>query len=161
MPGLADHGVGLRAGIGEQLVGLGLRGTGQPVGGVLREAEHLGGLDMGGVARSPVPRRRVVHRLRGRRRSGFGLRLGLVERDRLGGLRYATTACPGGPQVLIQLGDPLTQVRVLLDEPSQLVLNQVEECIDFVLVVAALADGWLAERDIVDVGWCERHCLPP
>ncbi len=105
--------------------------------------------------------RRVVHGLRGRRWSGFRLRLRLVARDGLGGRRHGTTAGPGGPQFLIQLGDPLAQVRVLLDEPSQLVLNQVEECIDFVLVVAALADGWLAERDIVDVGWCERHCLPP
>ena len=64
-------------------------------------------------------------------------------------------------QLLVQLGDPLTQIGVLLDEAGQLVLDQIEEGIDLVLVVAALADGWLAERDVVDVGWCERHCLPP
>ena len=73
----------------------------------------------------------------------------------------ATAAGARGGQLLVELGHPLTQVGVLLDEPGQLVLDQIEEGIDLVLVVAALADGWLAERDVVDVGWCERHCLPP
>ena len=70
-------------------------------------------------------------------------------------------AGPGGGQLLIQLGDPLTKIGVLFDEPGQLVLNQIEKGVDLVLVVAALADRWLTERDVVDVGWCERHCLPP
>ena len=91
---------------------------------------------------------------------GCRLGLGLVQRDRLRRLRVAAAGTRGG-QLLIQLGDPLTKVGVLLDESGQLVLDQIEERVDLVLVVAALADGWLAERDVVHVGWCERHCLPP
>ena len=87
----------------------------------------------------------------------FGL--GLIQRNGLRGLRSA--AGPRGGQLLVQLRHSLTKVGVLLDEPGQLVLDQIEEGIDLVLVVAALADGWLAERDVVDVGWSERHCLPP
>ena len=92
-----------------------------------------------------------------------GLRLGL-------GLGWYTgidwvglhaAAGTGAGELLIELGDPLTQVGVLLDEAGQLVLDQIEEGVDLVLVVAALADRRLAERDVVDVGWCKRHCLPP
>ena len=71
------------------------------------------------------------------------------------------TAGTRGGQLLVELGDALTKIGVLLDEASQLVLDQIEERVDLVLVVAALADGRLAERDVVNVGWCERHCLPP
>ena len=67
----------------------------------------------------------------------------------------------GGRQLLVELGDPLAQIRILLDEPGQLVLYQVEEGVDLVLVVASLADGRLAERHIVHVGRCKWHHLPP
>ncbi|SKV51996.1 Uncharacterised protein [Mycobacteroides abscessus subsp. abscessus] len=56
--------------------------------------------------------------------------------------------------------NPLTQIRVLLDQAGQLVLHQVEEGINFVLVVSTLTDGWLTERDVVYISWCKRHCLP-
>ena len=75
-----------------------------------------------------------------------------------GGLAAAADAKPVTRQ---SLRDALTKIGVLFDESGQLVLNQIEKGIDLVLVVATLADRRLAERDIVDVGWCERHCLPP
>ena len=59
------------------------------------------------------------------------------------------------------VADALAKVRVFLDEARQLVLHQVEERVYLVLVVAALADRRLTECDIVNVGWCKRHCLPP
>ena len=74
----------------------------------------------------------------------------------MGGLGTGA-AGPGTGQLLVQLGDPLTQIGVLLDQPGQLVFNQVEEGIDLVLVVTALADRRLTERHIVDVGGCQRH----
>jgi hypothetical protein len=40
-------------------------------------------------------------------------------------------------------------VGVLSRDRVELVLDQIEEGIDLVLVVAALADGWLAERNVV------------
>jgi len=137
----------------EQLVRLGLGGAGQPVGGVLGQGQHARRLEgLLFVGRGGL-RRRLVHGLR-------RLRLGLlVRRDGLGGLRGAAGA--RGGQLLVQLGDPLLKIGVLFDEPGQLVLNQIEEGVDLVLVVAALTNRWLAERDIVDVSWCERHCLPP
>ena len=64
---------------------------------------------------------------------------------------------PGAGQLLVQLCDPLTQIGVLLDQPGQLVLDQVEEGVDLILVVATLADGRLTERHIVDVCGCQRH----
>ena len=109
-------------------------------------------------------RRCLVYRLLGldglRFRLWLRFRLGLlVLRDGLRRLHAATR--PRTREVLVQLGYPLTKVGVLLDEAGQLVLNQVEKRVDFVLVVATLANGRLAERDVMDVGWCKRHCLPP
>ena len=157
MPRLADHLVCLCARIGEQLLRLGLGGRGQPVGGVLGQAEHAGGLEVLVLADGGSRRRgwRLIDRLW--RRLRFGL--GLIQRNRLRGLRSA--ASPRRGQILVQLGHSLAEVGVLLDEPGQLVLDQIEEGIDLVLVVAALADGWLAERNVVNVGWSERHFLPP
>ena len=74
---------------------------------------------------------------------------------------WRSAARARGRELLVHLGYSLTKIGVLLDEPGQLVLDQIEEGVDLVLVVAALADGWLAERDVVNVGWSERHCLPP
>src|SRR5699024_2054585 len=60
-------------------------------------------------------------------------------------------------QLCLQLGHPLGQVRVLLDQPGQLELDQVEELIDLVLAVATLPDRRLVERDVMNVGWSKRH----
>ena len=87
----------------------------------------------------------------------YGLGLGLIHRNGLGGLRAGAAACPDTGQLLVQLVDPLTQIRVLLDQPGQLVFHQVEEGVDLVFVVASLADGRLTERHIVDVGGCKWH----
>ena len=134
--------------------------VGQPVGGVLGKAEHAGRLEVLVLAHRGGLRLRRGRLVDGRRdRLGFGLRL--IQRDGLRRLRLRSPAGARGRQLLIHLGHPLTKVGVLLDEPGQLVLDQIEEGVDLVLVVAALADGWLAERDVVDVGWSERHCLPP
>ena len=43
--GVADDLLGVGTRVGQQLVGLRLRGAGQTVGGVLRQAEHAGGLE--------------------------------------------------------------------------------------------------------------------
>ena len=51
------------------------------------------------------------------------------------------------------------QVVVLLDQPGQLHLDDVEEGVDLLLVVAALADRRLLERDIVDFGGSQRHSV--
>ena len=163
LPGLADHLVGLGAGVGEQLVGLGLGRAGQPVGGVLGQAEHLGGLDV------RVPRCTGATGGCGAPYTGCDAAAGSGSGSGSGSGWYSGMACvacdatagAGAGQLLIELGDPLTQVGVLLDEPGQLVLDQIEEGVDLVLVVAPLADRRLAERDVVDVGWCKRHCLPP
>jgi hypothetical protein len=109
----------------------------------------------------------LAHRSGGRRRrrlvdglwSRFRFGLGLIQRDGLRGLR--STAGPRARQLLFQLAYPLTEVGVLLDETSQLVLDQIEERVDLILVVATLANGRLAEGDVVNVGRSERQCLPP
>ena len=158
LPCLGDHLVGLRTGIGEHLLGLCLGAVGQPVCGVLGQAEHLGCtqvLVLGGRGRLLLLRRGLVGGLRSR--CGFGLRL--VDWQRLRGL--GATARAGRGELLIQLADPLPQVAVLLDETGQLVLDEIEEGIDLVFVVAALADRWLTESDVVHVGRSERHRLPP
>src|SRR5690606_41672706 len=61
------------------------------------------------------------------------------------------------PEALLELSDLLAQVLVLLDQASQLGLDQVQERVDLVLVVPPLPDRGLAERDVVDVGGRQRH----
>src|SRR5699024_801635 len=63
-------------------------------------------------------------------------------------------------QVLGELVHPLTQVVVVIDEVGQLLFDDVEELIDLVLVVATLADRRLGERDVVHIGWSQRHGIP-
>ena len=61
-------------------------------------------------------------------------------------------------ELLIQLTYALAQVRILFDELRQRLLDEVEECVDLVLVVATLADRRLAERNVVHVSWSQlRH----
>src|SRR5581483_11620855 len=60
-------------------------------------------------------------------------------------------------QLLLKLLDLVPEVVVLLDQPSELGLNEVEEGVHLVLVVAPLADRRLTERDVVNVGGGQRH----
>ena len=50
-----------------------------------------------------------------------------------------------------------TQLVVLILQLCKRVLDEVEELVDLVLVVASLANRRLAESDIVHVSWCQRH----
>jgi len=43
---------------------------------------------------------------------------------------------------------------------NQLLLNQIDEEIDFLLVVTALADARPGERDVVDISRSENHSSP-
>jgi len=58
---------------------------------------------------------------------------------------------------LLELRDLLSEILVLLDQPGQLGLDQIEERVDLVLVVPPLPDRGFAERDVVDVGGRQRH----
>src|SRR5690606_12635664 len=100
----------------------------------------------------------------GGRLLGLGRRLGfrfrLVQRNRLSRLSAAGRRT-SGLQFLVQLRHPLAQVGVLLDEAGEFDLDQIEKRVDLILVITALSYRRLTERDIVYVGWCERHSMPP
>src|ERR1700751_5563799 len=53
----------------------------------------------------------------------------------------------------------VAELGVLLDVPNQLLLNQVDEEIDFLLAIATLADPRPRKRDIVNIGRGESHVL--
>jgi hypothetical protein len=150
-PGVRQHRVGLVLGLG-----------GQPVGHLLREAEHLRRLHVvvatvtgvgahgtgqlrGGRTRRRHARRRGLLALHGLRLARHGLRAGLLE------VRL------GVPETLLELRDLVTQVVVLPDQAGQFGLHQVEEGVDLVLVVSPLTDRGFAERDVVHVGGRQRH----
>ena len=102
--------LGICPGIGDHLVGLGDGRGGQAVGGVLREAEHAGGLEC-----------LILGELRTALLDDDGdLGLRLVERDGLGGLHHAG---PRRCQFGIEFAHPLAQVCVLLHEPGELGLH--------------------------------------
>src|SRR5690606_4925367 len=61
----------------------------------------------------------------------------------------------------LKLLDPLLQVGVLFDEPGELRLDEIEELIDLILVVAALTDRRFAERDVVHISWSQPHVGSP
>jgi hypothetical protein len=65
------------------------------------------------------------------------------------------------PIAIAKLGVPLAQLGVLLDMSDQLLLNQIDEKIDFLLAVSALADPRSRKRDIVNIGRSENHVLLP
>jgi hypothetical protein len=58
---------------------------------------------------------------------------------------------------LIELLNLVAEILVLLDQPSQLSLNKVEEGIYLLFVVTTLAQRWLTERDSANVGGHQRH----
>jgi hypothetical protein len=59
--------------------------------------------------------------------------------------------------LLIELLNLAAEIGVLLDQPSQLGLNKVEEGVYLVFVVTPLAQRRLTERDIANVGGHQRH----
>ena len=64
-----------------------------------------------------------------------------------------TGAGPRARELLLELGNALAQIGVFLDQPRKLTLDQIEEGVDLILVVAALADRRFTERDVMHVGW--------
>jgi hypothetical protein len=58
---------------------------------------------------------------------------------------------------LITLRNLIAEIGILLDQPSQLGLDKVEEGVYLVFVVAALADRRLTERHVANVGGPQRH----
>ena len=53
----------------------------------------------------------------------------------------------------VQIANLRLQVFVLILQLGKGVLYEVEELIHLVFVVAALANGRLAERDVVNISW--------
>ena len=66
--------------------------------------------------------------------------------------REASAAGPCARELLLELRNALAQIGVFLDQPRKLTLDQIEERIDLVLVVTALADRRFTERDVMHVG---------
>jgi hypothetical protein len=62
---------------------------------------------------------------------------------------------------LLQRAVPLANLGVFCDVSGQLLLNEVDEKIDFLLVITTLADSRPRERDIVDISRSESHCSSP
>ncbi len=60
-----------------------------------------------------------------------------------------------------QLDAPIAQSALLLQVSDQLSLNQVDEEVDFLLVITTLADTRPGERDIVDISRSENHSSSP
>src|SRR5918997_2208605 len=153
--GLVDHTVGLGSGIGEQLLrlgpglaqhpiryGLGL--AGQPVSHLLSQAQHLGSLDVVVTTWCGL----LDHR---RRHRGHHRPWRLQRTKITSGIDRRST------ELAIELLNLVAEIVVFLDQTSQLGLNQVEEGVHLVLVVAPLADRRLTERDVVNVGGGQRH----
>src|SRR6476661_5899464 len=168
--GLALEGLGAGARVGQHRVGLGLGLGGEPFGHLLRHAEHLRHLDVvvaGGLTGPGHLRRWRGHRtlrlhgpLHGRRLDGPDLLRGRRNRPHRGCWWTRAGVLQVGLDVaeaLFELGDLLAEIVVLLDQPGQLGLDQIEERVDLVLVVPPLPNGGFAERDVVDVSGRQRH----
>src|SRR4051812_30163661 len=179
---VVDQPVGLRPGVAQQLLGLVARvrqhGVGlalglgrEPVGHLLSEAQDLRGLDVvvtahvratAVVVRTRIDHPARLHRPLRHRRGRLGaLHLlrrrrhlphpGLWTRARLLQVRV------GVAEPLVELRDLLAQVVVLLDQPRELGLHEVQEGVDLVFVVPPLTNRGLAERDVVHVSGRQRH----
>ncbi|SQI18728.1 Uncharacterised protein [Corynebacterium renale] len=55
----------------------------------------------------------------------------------------------------------LTQLVIFILQLCKSVFYEIEELVNFVLVVAPLTDRRLAKGDIVHVCWCKRHVAFP
>ncbi|BBY24342.1 hypothetical protein MSTO_45470 [Mycobacterium stomatepiae] len=62
---------------------------------------------------------------------------------------------------IAELGVAVPEFGVLFDVADQLLLNQVDEQVDFLLAVATLTNARPRERDIVNIGRGESHCSSP
>nr|WP_278248511.1 hypothetical protein [Mycobacterium decipiens] len=60
-----------------------------------------------------------------------------------------------------ELGVAIAEFGLLVDVSGQLVLDQVDEEIDLLLAITALANAWARERDVVNVSWSQHHCSSP
>lgn len=65
------------------------------------------------------------------------------------------------PIPIAELGTPTAELAFLIEVSNQLLLNQIDEEIDFLLVVTALADARPGESDIVDISRSENHSPSP
>ena len=63
------------------------------------------------------------------------------------------------PILIAKLGVPTAELGGLLGVSIQLLLNQVDEEIDFLLAVTTLADARRGERDVMNIGRSESHRL--
>src|ERR1700756_5141092 len=62
---------------------------------------------------------------------------------------------------LLQHAVALANLGIFRQVAGQLLLNEVDEKIDFLLVITTLADSRPRERDIVDISRSESHCSSP
>jgi hypothetical protein len=65
------------------------------------------------------------------------------------------------PVPVAQLCVAVTELGVLFDVPNQLLLDQVDKQIHFLLAIATLTDARPGERDIMNIGRRESHCSSP
>jgi hypothetical protein len=65
------------------------------------------------------------------------------------------------PIAIAQLGVAMAQFGVFLDVSDQLLLNKIDEKIDFLLAITTLANARSGERDIMNIGRSESHVLLP
>ena len=140
--GLAGSGLGTGLGLGGAILGLtdAVLGLGAKSRGLLLQPAFviLAELGLDGGAQCIL--------VDAGRRSGIGSR---GDRGGDAGARVL--------QIALEILDPQAQVGVLVLKLAQRVLDEVEELVDLVLVVAALANRRLAERDVVHISWSQRH----
>jgi hypothetical protein len=55
----------------------------------------------------------------------------------------------------------MAELRVFLDVPDQLLLDEIDEKVDFLLAITTLTYTRPGERDIMNIGWGESHVLLP
>ena len=86
------------------------------------------------------------------------------------GFPFGKQGCPFGKHFvpLLQPAAPfaelfveIAELGVFRDVSGQLLLDEVDEKIDFLLAITTLADSRPRERDIVDISRSESHCSSP
>jgi hypothetical protein len=69
---------------------------------------------------------------------------------------------PFQPTVAVaELGVSVPELGVFLDVADQLLLDEIDEKVDFLLAVTTLTNTRPGERYIVNIGWSESHVLLP